>query len=127
MVSEGGVPLFSQSFVGDNIFEDHLFAGFLSTINSFINEIFSEGLDRASFGKYTLLMSSLQPFLIFYIYKGNSYIAKYRIEAFIDELKNNQELWDDLNHFYQMNREIKLKEIPSLDPLITRIFIDKKN
>ena len=127
IVSEGGVPIISQSFVSDKIFEDHLFGGFFSTINSFITEIFAEGLDRASFGKYTLLMRSLPPFLIFYIYKGQSYSAQYRIKTFTDELENSQEIWESINHFYQINREIKIKDIPSLEPLITKIFIDKSS
>ena len=100
IVSEGGVPIISQSFVSDKIFEDHLFGGFFSTINSFITEIFAEGLDRASFGKYTLLMRSLPPFLIFYIYKGQSYSAQYRIKTFTDELENSQEIWESINHFF---------------------------
>ncbi|MHA2120371.1 MAG: hypothetical protein ACW990_04100, partial [Promethearchaeota archaeon] len=59
IVSEGGVPHFSQSFVEDQVVEDHLFGGFFTAINSFINEKFSEGLDRAMFGNYTLLMNSV--------------------------------------------------------------------
>ncbi|MHA2088064.1 MAG: tetratricopeptide repeat protein, partial [Promethearchaeota archaeon] len=55
VVSEGGIPIFSQSFIQNPSFENHLFGGFFTAINSFINEKFSEGLDRASFGEYTLL------------------------------------------------------------------------
>jgi tetratricopeptide (TPR) repeat protein len=127
IASEGGVPFFSQSFVKHKNFEDHLFGGFFSTINTFINEIFAEGLDRAFFGKYTLLMRSLPPFSIFYIYKGQSYSAQHRIKAFADELKNNQEIWENIDHFYQTNREIKIDDIPSLAPLISKIFIDKSS
>ncbi len=68
IISEGGIPIFSQSFIEDKSFEDHLFGGFFTAINSFINEKFSEGLDRASFGEYTLLMNSLSPFLMCYVY-----------------------------------------------------------
>ncbi|MFW9823737.1 MAG: tetratricopeptide repeat protein, partial [Candidatus Thorarchaeota archaeon] len=56
IISEGGEPVFSQKFVDDRSFEDHLFGGFLTTIDYFIKETFSEGLDRAMFGDYTLLM-----------------------------------------------------------------------
>ncbi|TFF90132.1 MAG: tetratricopeptide repeat protein, partial [Promethearchaeota archaeon] len=55
IVSEGGMPFFSQSFTSDKKFEEHLFGGFFITLNSFIIENFSEGLNRASFGEYTLL------------------------------------------------------------------------
>ena len=88
IVSEGGVPIFTQSFKVDKSFEDHLFGGFFTAINSFISEMFSEGLDRASFGEHTLLMKSIPPFLMFYIYKGQSYSAQKRVNSFIRELKS---------------------------------------
>ncbi|MFW9972629.1 MAG: tetratricopeptide repeat protein [Candidatus Odinarchaeota archaeon] len=122
IVSEGGVPFFSQSFMEDKSFEDHLFGGFFTTINSFINEIFSEGLDRASFGKYTLLMNSIPPFLMCYIYKGQSYSAQKRIKSFINELKSKKELWDVFEKFYQMNKKIHMEDIPSLEFLINKNF-----
>ncbi|MFX1464755.1 MAG: tetratricopeptide repeat protein [Promethearchaeota archaeon] len=125
IVSEGGVPFFTQSFIEDKSFEDHLLGGFFTAINSFINEMFSEGLDRASFGKHTLLMNSVSPFLIFYIYKGQSYSAQSRIESFIKEVKSHKELWTMFEKFYQINKKIQIKDIPSLEPLIKEIFIEK--
>jgi tetratricopeptide (TPR) repeat protein len=127
IVSEGGIPFFSQTFIEDKNLEDHLFGGFFTAINSFINETFSEGLDRASFGNYTLLMSSIPPFLMCYIYKGQSYSAQNRINSFINEIKSEKELWNTFEKFYQMNKKIRMEEIPSLKPLITKIFIEKTN
>jgi hypothetical protein len=125
IVSEGGTPLFSQSFIEDNIFEDHLFGGFFTTINSYINAKFSEGLDRASFGDYTLLMSSLPPFFTCYVYKGQSYSAQHRLNSFINELKGKKEVWQTLQDYYRTNREIQHADIPVLDSLINDIFIEK--
>jgi len=125
ITSQGGIPLFSQSFIEDKYFEDHLFGGFFTTINSFVHEKFSEGLDRASFGKYTLLMNSVSPFIICYVYKGQSYSAQKRIKSFLNEIKNNKEMWDTFEKFYQMNKKIQIKDIPSLEPLIKEIFIEK--
>jgi tetratricopeptide (TPR) repeat protein len=125
IISEGGVPIVSHSFIQDRSFEDHLFGGFLTTINSFITKSFSEGLDRASFGEYTLILRSLVPFFICYIYKGQSYLAQHRINTFIKAVKNNEGIWEKIENFYQSNREIQTKEIPSLNILIKEIFIDK--
>ncbi|MFX0022529.1 MAG: tetratricopeptide repeat protein [Candidatus Hermodarchaeota archaeon] len=127
IVSEGGMPFFSQSFIEDKTFEDHLFGGFFTAINAFINEKFSEGLERASFGDHTLLMNSVSPFLMCYIYKGQSYSAQNRIKLFINEMTSNKDLWETIEKFYQMNKKIKLNDIPSLEPLITKIFIEKVN
>jgi len=125
IVSEGGRPIFSQSFIEDQKFEDHLLGGFLSAINSFIGEVFSEGLDRASFGEHTLLMNPVPPFFICYVFKGQSYSAQQRIRYFIEELQDDKNAWQTFNKFNQVNREIQLKDIPSLEPLINEIFIRK--
>ncbi len=125
IVSEGGMPFFSQSFVEEKYFEEHLFGGFFTTINSFINEMFSEGLDRASFGNYTLLMNSISPFLMCYIYKGQSYSAQIKIKSFINELEKKEELWDTFKKFYQMNQKIHIDDIPYLESLIKEIFMKR--
>jgi len=125
IISEGGTPIFSKSFLKDKAFEDHLFGGFFTAINSFINEKFSEGLDRASFGEYTLLMNSVSPFLMCYVYKGQSYSAQHRIRYFIDKLQSDKDVWQAFEKFYQMNQEIQLKDIPSLEPLIKDVFINR--
>ncbi|MFX1316776.1 MAG: tetratricopeptide repeat protein [Promethearchaeota archaeon] len=125
IVSEGGTPIFSQSFIEDKSFEDHLFGGFFTAINSFINEKFSEGLDRAIFGEHTLLMNSVSPFFMCYVYKGQSYSAHNRIKSFINEIQSDKEAWDTFEKFYNLNKEVQLKDIPSLEPLIKEIFIDK--
>ncbi len=122
ILSEGGVPFFTQSFIEDQIYEEHLFGGFITSINAFINNMFSEGLNRASFGEYTLLMNSVAPFLMCYIYKGQSYSAQKRIRSFIDALKKDEEIWDMFEKFYKANRIVQKVDIPSLKPLIKEIF-----
>jgi tetratricopeptide (TPR) repeat protein len=123
VVSEGGVPIFSQSFSSDTSFKEHLFGGFFTTINRFITENFSEGLDRASFGNYTLLMNAISPFLIVYIYKGQSYSAQKRLSLFLDKIRHNVDTWDSFKKFYETNREVEIKDIPNLESLIKETFL----
>jgi tetratricopeptide (TPR) repeat protein len=125
IVSEGGNPIFSQSFVQDQDFEDHIFGGFFTAINSFINEKFAEGLDRAIFGEHTLLMNSVSPFFVCYIFKGQSYSAQQRVGVFIDRMQNDKDIWQAFEKYYQTNQEIQINNIPSLEPLIKEIFIDR--
>jgi hypothetical protein len=125
IISEGGVPMFSKIFVKDQAFEDHLFGGFISAINSFVTEKFSEGLDRAIFGEYTLLMNSVSPFLTCYVFKGQSYSAQQRIKYFIEELQKEKKVWQTFKKYQQLNMEIQVNDIPSLESLIQDIFIDK--
>ncbi len=125
IVSEGGIPFFSHSFIEDKSFESHLFGGFLTTIDYFIKEMFSEGLDRAIFGDYTLLMKSVPPFFISYIFKGDSYYALKKVDYFIDHIQEEDDIWQNLLNSHQVNKSIRLKDVPLLESLITDIFIAK--
>lgn len=125
IITEGGKALFSHSFIKEKPFESHLFGGFLTTMDYFIKEMFSEGLDRAIFGQYTLLMKSISPFLICYIFKGDSYYAHQRIKYFIDHIQKEDAIWQNLIKFFQTNQSIHFKDIPLLESLITEIFINK--
>ena len=125
IITEGGTPFFSQSFIEEKSFESHLFGGFLTTIDYFIKEMFSEGLERAVFGEHTLLMKSLPPFFITYIFKGNSYYALKKINYFRDYIQKNDSIWSKLLKYFQSNQSIRPKDFPLLDSLITEIFITK--
>jgi hypothetical protein len=125
IISKGGIPVFTHSFIKDKFFEEHLFGGFFTAFNSFMNEIFSEGLNRASFGEHTLIMESISPFLICYIYKGASYYALQCVKSFIEIIQNNKQVWQLLDQFYQSNRIIQKEDIPSLNMIVNKIFIEK--
>ena len=125
ILSEGGVPFFSHSFIEDKSFKSHLFGGFLTTIDYFIREMFSEGLDRAVFGDYTLLMKSLPPFFISYIFKGDSYYALQKLDYFNEHIRKEDYIREKLLRYFQVNQSIQLKDIPLLDSLITETFLTK--
>ncbi|MFX1478658.1 MAG: tetratricopeptide repeat protein [Promethearchaeota archaeon] len=125
IVSEGGIPLFSHSFIKEKDFASHLFGGFLTTINYFIKETFSEGLERAIFGEHSLLMKFIQPFIISYIYKGDSYYAHQKIKFFAENIQFQQEIWRILIKSLQLNQSLELKDIPRLESLIIETFMTK--
>ena len=125
ILTEGGNLLFSKKFVEDFFLEDDILGGFLTTINYIISEVFSEGLDRAIFGQYTLLMMPLQPFLICYIFKGDSYYAHHKIKNFVDSIQNDNHIRQSLQKFFQMSKSVKLNDVPTLESLISDIFVKK--
>jgi tetratricopeptide (TPR) repeat protein len=126
IITEGGTSIFSHSFIKDKAFESHIFSGFITTIDYFIKEMFSEGLDRAIFGEYTLLLKSIPPFFISYIFKGDSYYAHQKINYFIDHIQNQDAIWQKLRKSFQASQSIHLKDIPLLESLITETFIKKR-
>ncbi|MHA2284130.1 MAG: tetratricopeptide repeat protein [Promethearchaeota archaeon] len=125
IISEGGNPIFSQSFVEGWSFQDHLFGGFLSAVNSFSDEMFSQGLDRAIFGEYTIIMNVVSPFILCYLFKGQSFLAQQRMKFFIDTIQNDKEIWETIEKYYQANQFVHVKDIPSLDLLVNEIFIKR--
>jgi tetratricopeptide (TPR) repeat protein len=126
ILTEGGNLLFSKKFIEDFSFEDDILGGFLTTANYIISEVFSEGLDRAVFGQYTLLMMPLQPFLVCYIFKGASYFAQHKIKTFVTSIQNDNITWESLQKFFQKSKSIQLNDIPSLESKIMEIFAEKK-
>ena len=125
IISKGGNPIFSQSFVEGWSFQDHLFGGFLSAINSFSDEMFSQGLDRAIFGEYTIIMNVISPFIICYLFKGQSFLAQQRMKHFVDTIQNDKKIWEPIKKYYHANRLVQEKDIPSLDLLVNEIFIER--
>jgi len=125
IVTEGGTSLFSHSFIKEKSFESHVLSGFLTTLDYFIGEMFSERFDRAKFGEYTLIMKSIPPFFVTYIFKGDSYYALQKINYFIDHIHKEESIWHNLMKSYQTNKTIHIKEIPLLESLITDIFVKK--
>ena len=125
IISKGGNPIFSQSFTEGWSFKDHLFGGFLSAVNSFSDEMFSQGLDRAIFGEYTIIMNAVSPFIICYLFKGQSFLAQQRMKHFVDTIQNDKKIWEPIKKYYQANRLVQEKDIPSLDSLVNEVFIER--
>jgi hypothetical protein len=125
IISKGGVPIFSHSFEEGWSFQDHLFGGFLSAVNSFSDEMFSQGLDRAIFGEYTIIINVLTPFFICYLFKGQSFLAQQRMKHFVDTIQNDKKIWEPIKKYHQAKRFAQEKDIPSLDLLVKELFIER--
>ncbi|MFX1243031.1 MAG: tetratricopeptide repeat protein [Promethearchaeota archaeon] len=123
IVTEGGVPAFSHAFSKDWHFSNDLFSGFLSSFDSISKEVFSEGLDRAKFGEYTIIISTFGKFLICYLFKGQSYYAKQKLAYFTKHIKTNSSIELIFNRFLRNFHTILLKEYPILNELIIESFI----
>jgi tetratricopeptide (TPR) repeat protein len=122
ILSEGGRCLFSNSFSEDLDFEEDLVSSFLAAFNSFSVELFSEGLDRARFGDYTILMESMVNYSVCYLFKGQTYLAKQKIAEFSEKILNTKFIWQLLDKKCKSNQVLEIKDSPFLEHLITNIF-----
>jgi tetratricopeptide (TPR) repeat protein len=122
IIAEGGIPAFSKIFTEELSLEEHLISSFLTAFNSFSGELFSEGLDRAKFGEYTIIMMRVESFSVCYLFKGQSYLAKQKLAHFSDQLHNTDSIWKAFTNFYKTNAMIQLKSNPLLQDLLTETF-----
>lgn len=123
IITEGGVLLFSYAFTEDWERDNEIFGSFLTAFSSFSDEYFSEGLDRAKFGKYTVLINSIKNFSICFLFTGQSYQAKQKLTRFVDHLKENTNIQDALDKFQETSQVLELPKFPFLKSLISEIFI----
>jgi hypothetical protein len=125
IIGEGGVLLFSYPFTDEWKRDDELFSSFLSAFTSFSSEFFVKGLDRAKFGDDLILMQSIGPFSICYLFRGQTYTATQRLAQFSERIQTATSIWQTLENFYETSQVLELKDNPKLESLITDIFIDK--
>ncbi|MFW9826427.1 MAG: tetratricopeptide repeat protein [Candidatus Thorarchaeota archaeon] len=126
VVTEGGVPAFSHTFSTDWKFSDDLFSGFLTSFDSISKAVFSEGLDRAKFGDYTILISPLSKFLVCYLFKGQSYYAKQKLGYFTEHIKSKTSIEKIFTNFFNTYHTIQLTNHPILKELISNSFLTTK-
>jgi len=89
IVAENGIPLFSQNFGPETQFNELLVGGFLTAINSFMQEAFAtEGsIERIKHQDYTLVLQFKESLRFCYVFKGSSYGAMTKLSNFIQQLE----------------------------------------
>jgi hypothetical protein len=122
IIAEGGVLVFSYPFSDEWKRDNEQFGSFLSAFTSFSDEYFSEELDRARFGKYTVFLSSIDKFLICYLFKGQSYMAQQKLSKFTEHLSQNTSIQKTLANYYETGQVLETQDFPFLESLIKEIF-----
>jgi tetratricopeptide (TPR) repeat protein len=122
ILNEGGVLLFSYPFNYEWKRDNELLGSFMSAFTSFSDEFFSEELDRVKFGQYTVLMKTIPNYSIYYVFKGQSYLAKHKLTLFTKRIQNNRTIAHTFNKFNKTSQVIELKDFPFLEAFITEIF-----
>ncbi len=69
-------------------------------------------------------MQSVGPFSICYLFKGQTYPATQKLTRFTEQIQNITSIWQTLEKFYKTSQVLELKDNPSLESLITEIFIN---
>ncbi|MHA2088813.1 MAG: hypothetical protein ACW972_11080, partial [Promethearchaeota archaeon] len=121
IMDTSGNTFFTHIFAMDWDYDD-LFSSFMSAFNTFSSEIFSKSIDRIKIDENLILISPIEPFLICYVIKGQSYSALKKLNSFAETIKNKPEIWDSLQKSIKNSEMLDLDNPPSLGVAVSEIF-----
>ncbi|MCJ7649089.1 MAG: hypothetical protein MUP85_10780, partial [Candidatus Lokiarchaeota archaeon] len=126
IMGKDGIPHFSHTFQ-DNIDFEPLFSSFLSAFNSFGTELFSSesSIERINIGEHRILVNHIENYIVCYVIKGQSFLAKRKLEKFTTEVRVVLEIWDALKLSVKTGRMLEMYNPPVLGTLVNQIFYNK--
>ena len=123
VISKDGKILLSNPFTADVKINSAYFSEFLSSCNTFCDQILSESFDRVKFGQHTVLITAVDSFSICYMFQGQSYTARQKLLHFSEAVKKEPDIMKILQDAGNKNAEIKVNELVSLEELIYASFL----
>jgi tetratricopeptide (TPR) repeat protein len=122
IMADSGAPIYTKIFSKEWKIKEVLFSGFLTAFNSFSDEIFSKGLDRASFGKFTILMTNIPPIMSCYVFEGQSFLAQQKFSEFNEKIHDTEPMWDILSSAVLNGEIIQDDPTNELGKIVKAIF-----
>ena len=122
MTREGDMVL-SSPFTADMTIDETRFGEFLTSCNTFCDQIFSESFDRVKFGRYTILITAVEPYCVYYMFQGHSYSAQQKLTHFCEAFSKDPTIMKILENVVNENKVIAINELPSLEELIYESFL----
>jgi len=121
IMDKSGTSFFNHPFRKDWDFE-WLFSSFMSAFDTFSSQVFSESIDRIKIGENVILINPIESFLVCYVIKGQSYPGLQKLNRFSDAIKNNTEIWANLNNAAETGEVLELNKPESLGAVVNEIF-----
>jgi tetratricopeptide (TPR) repeat protein len=120
---KSGMSIFSKQFVSKSLLADQLIGGFLTAINAFSREAFSESgsIEGIKHEEYTLLMKPMESLLCCYVFKGQSYFALQKLKNFAETAKVSDVVKDILAEAESIGLDVS-EEALVVD-LVTKTFL----
>jgi len=123
IMTKEGEMVISSPFTADMTIDKTRFGEFLTSCNTFCDQIFSESFDRVKFGKYTILITAVETFCVYYMFQGHSYSAQQKLTHFCEVLKKDPTIIKTLENAVNINEVLKMNENPSFEQLIYESFL----
>ncbi|MFW9895894.1 MAG: hypothetical protein ACFFD7_08840, partial [Candidatus Thorarchaeota archaeon] len=121
IMDKSGISYFNYSF-RENWDFDTLFSSFMSAFDSFSSEVFAESIDRIKIGENLILINPVEPFLVCYVIKGQSYPGLQKLNRFSKAIKENTEIWESLTKAVQTGEVLDISKPQVLGNIVNEIF-----
>jgi len=96
------------------------FSSFISAFNTFSSEIFSKTIDRIKIGENIIFLKPIEPFLMCYVSKGQSYPAMKKLDKISESIKDNEKVLKVLDRAAKASRELHINDLQEeIDSYIT--------
>ena len=126
ILEDRGTTIFSKHFSLDNytMADDQIIGGFLTAINSFMQNTFSSTgyLERIKHEDYTLILKTNPPFTFCYVFKGQSYSAMKKLNLFITQVKESDSIWGSFLRYVSSTILPAEPEKKALELIAEKIF-----
>jgi tetratricopeptide (TPR) repeat protein len=123
ILARSGMSMFSKHFVSESLLADQLIGGFLTAINAFTQQAFSESgaIEGIKHREYTILMNPTDPLLCCYVFKGPSYYALQKLKNFSETVKVSDTIWETMLKASTIGQDISGEK--AIEDLVTKIFL----
>ncbi|WP_455464994.1 hypothetical protein, partial [Candidatus Hodarchaeum mangrovi] len=123
ILSRSGMSIFSKHFADDSLVSEQLIGGFLTAINAFTEEAFSqEGtIEGIKHKDYTILLVPVESFLCCYVFKGSSYFALKKLKRFAETLSLSEIIKDRLTEASHIGLEVSQESM--IQDFVNRVFL----
>ncbi len=123
ILARSGMSMFSKHFVSESLLADQLIGGFITAINAFTQQAFSESgsIEGIKHKEYTILMKPTDPLLCCYVFKGPSYYALQKLRNFSETAKVSDTIWDKLSEASSIGMDVSGET--AIEDLVSKIFL----
>ena len=125
IITETGLTVFKYEFEPPNMSDiNELFGGFLFAVDNIGKEVFpiEDKINKIEFQNFKILVRHLGSNYIAYLYKGNDTMALARLKRFIEALKEQKLIWEQISIDLNGNITIDITTEQEIIQIINKIF-----
>ncbi len=126
ILGSNGTLLFSIEFSEDISVNPYLISNFLSAIQTFSQEVFSQVINRMKIGEYTVILMPYRTLLFVYAYKGSSYASLKKMKLFLEQISVNEGILNSLEQSSLFARPFNSTIQQILTKMVENIISNKK-